>query len=145
MDSHPELVQLIREQVEIEKQSAARLAETERSVGTGAAKLLLVEMRMDSQKHAAVLEAVLEALKGDQSSKSLWQRAFHGFVDPAIVKREIENHRALGKSMQTHLQDEMSKTNDEAIRTLLEHLAEDERRHEQILETISQRAYRIIR
>ena len=144
MESRRELIDLVREQVQIERESATRLSETEQKVGTGAAKLLLVEMRFDSQKHAAVLEAVVEALKGDQSS-NLWQQAFSGFADPIIVKREIENHKTLSKSMAAHIQKEMSKTDDEAVRTLLLHLAEDEKRHNDILDTIAQRCYRMIR
>ena len=139
------MIDLVREQVQIEKESAARLGETEQKVGTGAAKLLLVEMRCDSQKHAAILEAILEALEGAQSSKPLWQQAFSGFADPIMVKREIENHKTLGKSMVAHIQKEMSKTDDEAVRTLLQHLTEDEKRHSEILDTIAQRCYSMIR
>ena len=145
MESRRELIDLVREQVQIERESATRLSETEQKVGTGAAKLLLVEMRFDSQKHAAVLEAVAEALKGDLSSKPLWQQAFSGFADPIIVKREIENHKTLSKSMAAHIQKEMSKTDDEAVRTLLLHLGEDEKRHNDILDMIAQRCYRMIR
>jgi rubrerythrin len=139
------LIDLVREQVQIEKESVARLSETEQKVGTSAAKLLLVEMRCDSQKHAAVLEAVVEALKeGDRSSKPLWQQAFSGFADPIIVKREIENHKTLSKSMEAHVQKEMRKTDDEAVRTLLQHLREDEKRHNEILDMIAQKCYRVI-
>ena len=145
MEPRRELIDLVREQVQIEKESAARLRETELKVGTGAAKLLLVEMRCDSQKHAAILETIPEALEGDQSSKPLWQQAFSGFADPIIVKREIENHKTLGKSMVAHIQKEMSKTDDEAVRTLLQHLTEDEKRHSEILDTIAQRCYSMIR
>ena len=145
MESRGELIDLVREQVQIEKESVARLSETEQKVGTGAAKLLLVEMRLDSQKHAAVLEAVVEALKGDLSSKPLWQQAFSGFADPIIVKREIENHKTLSKSMAAHIQKEMNKTDDEAVRTLLQHLGEDEKRHNDILDMIAQRCYSMIR
>jgi uncharacterized protein (UPF0332 family) len=145
VESRRELIDLVREQIQIERESAARLSETEQKVGTGAAKLLLVEMRFDSQKHAAVLEAVAEALKGDLSSKPFWQQAFSGFADPIIVKREIENHKTLSKSMAAHIQKEMSKTDDEAVRTLLLHLEEDEKRHNDILDMIAQRCYSMIR
>jgi rubrerythrin len=144
VESRRELIDLVREQAQIERESVTRLSETEQKLGTGAAKLLLVEMRCDSQKHAAVLEAVVEALKGDQSAKSLWQQAFSGFADPIIVKREIENHKTLSKSMAAHIQKEMSKTDDEAVRTLLQHLGEDEKRHNDILDMIAQRCYRMI-
>jgi rubrerythrin len=143
MDVNASLIELIQEQVKIERESVARLAETERKVGTGAARLLLTEMRMDSQKHAGVLEAVLEMLKGTPS-KSSWERALNAFVDPILVKKELEYHKGLGNSMQTHILQEMKKTDDEAIRTLLQHLAEDERRHHEILDTIMERCYRII-
>jgi rubrerythrin len=145
METRDKLVQLIQEQMEIERASAAKLVETEQRVGTGAARLLLVEMRYDSQKHAAVLEAALEALKGSPSSEPLWEQAFSGFVDPIIVKKEIENHKALGKSMVAHIQKEMAETNDGAVRTMLQHLADDERRHNEILDAIAQRCYRMIR
>jgi hypothetical protein len=145
MESRRGLIDLVREQVQIEKESVARLTETEQKVGTGAAKLLLVEMRFDSQKHAAVLEAVVELLENNPSSKVLWHQAFSGFADPIIVKREIENHKTMSKSMEVHIQKEMSKTDDEAVRTLLEHLREDERRHNEILDMIAQRCYRVIR
>lgn len=46
MESRKELIELIREQAEIEKVSVEKPAETERKVGTGAARLLLVEMRL---------------------------------------------------------------------------------------------------
>jgi len=127
------------------KESVARFAETEQRVGTGIAKLLLREMRMDSQKHASILEGVLETLKEHPSPNSSWQEAFDRFVDPLVVKREIEKHKGLAKSMQAHLAREMSKTKDETILSLLGHLAQDERRHNEILDTIAKNCDRIIR
>ncbi len=143
MSPDGDLTRLIREQIEIERQSVERLSDTEKKVGSSAAKLLLTEMRMDSQKHASVLEAVLEVLTGGPT-KPLWERALDSYVDPIILKREIENHKTLGKSMLTHIQGEIDNTRDEAIRTLLQHLAEDEKRHDEILSTIAEKCYKII-
>jgi rubrerythrin len=145
VESRRELIDLIREQVQIEKESVARPSETEQKVGSRAAKLLLVEMKCDSQKHAALLEAVVEALEGDQFSKPLWQQAFSGFADPIIVQREIENHKTLSRSMEAHIEREIGKTDDEGVRTLLQHLREDEKRHNEILDMIAQRRYKVIR
>jgi len=145
MSSKRELADIIMEQIEIEKESVRRLSETEKKVGSGAARLLVCEMRMDSQKHADVLEAMLEVLKSPQSSGSSWERALHSFVDPAIVRKEIENHMALEKSMSSHIQEETAKTDVEVIRTLLSHLGEDEKKHRAILDTIVQNCYKMIR
>ena len=145
MDSREELIKLIEEQIGIEKESVARFAETEKKVHTGTARLLLCEMRMDSQKHASVLEAVLESLKAYPSSKPPWEQAFGRVVDPVIVKREIEKHKALGKSMRAHLAREMRNTTDEIILALLGHLAQEERRHNEILDTMAKKCDTMIR
>ncbi len=145
MEPHEDLAKVIEEQIGIEKESVARLAETEQKVGTGTAKLLLREMGMDSQKHASILEAVLETLKEHPSPNSSWQKAFDRYLDPIVVKREIERHKDLAKSMQAHLAREMSKTKDETILTLLGHLAQDERRHNEILDAIAKNCDRMIR
>jgi rubrerythrin len=145
MELHEDLLKLIEEQIGIEKESVTRFAETEQRVGTGIAKLLLREMRMDSQKHASILEGVLDALKGGPSLNSSWQEGFGRFIDPLIVKREIEKHKDLAKSMQAHLAREISKTKDETILALLGHLAQDERRHNEILDTIAKNCDRMIR
>ena len=145
MELHEDLVKLIEEQIGIEKESVIIFAETEQRVGTGIAKLLLREMRMDSQKHASILEEVLETLKGHPSPSSSRQKASDIFIDPLVVKRQIEKHKGLTKSMQAHLAREMSKTNDETILALLKHLAQDERRHNEILDTIAKDCDRMIR
>ncbi len=75
----------------------------------------------------------------------MWHRVLDGFVDAIVVRKEIENHKALGKSMISHIQKEMATTDDEAIRTLLEHLGEDERRHNEILDEIAKKCYSMIR
>ena len=145
MELHEDLVKLIEEQIGIEKESVTMFAETEQRVGTGIAKLLLSEMRMDSQKHASILEGVLETLKRHPSPNSSPEKAFAGFIDPLVVKREIEKHKDLAKSMQAHLAREMRKTKDETILALLTHLAQDERRHNEILDTIAKNCDRMIR
>jgi hypothetical protein len=145
MEAHVELARVFQEQADIERESAARLAESEKKVGTGAAKLLLTEVRMDSQKHAAVLDVLLEILRSPPPSKGVWERSFDAFVDPIIVRRELENHQRLGESMLAHIQDGMKKTNDETIRTVLGHLAQDERKHREILDTIIEECDRLIR
>jgi rubrerythrin len=145
MELHEDLVKLIEEQIGIEKESVTMFAETEQRVGTGIAKLLLSEIRMDSQKHASILEEVLETLKRHPSPNSSLERAFAGFIDPLVVKREIERHKDLTKSMQAHLAREMSKTKDKTILALLTHLAQDERRHNEILDTIAKSCDRMIR
>ena len=144
MDSHEELAKLIEEQIGIEKESVTSLAETEKKVHTGTAALLLREMRMDSQKHASILEAVLEILRS-HPSKPPWEEAFGKVVDPVIVKREIEKHKGLGKSMRTLLAKEMMKTNDRIILALLGHIAQEERRHNELLDTIAKKCEMMIR
>ena len=145
MDSREELIKLIEEQIGIENESVTSFAETEKKVHTGTAALLLHEMRMDSQKHASVLKAALEILRAYPSSKPPCEEAFGKVVDPVIVKREIEKHKVLGKSMQALLAREMMNTKDRIILALLGHIAQDERRHNELLDAIAKKCEPMIR
>ena len=56
----------------IEEEHVTRLAELESKIDNAAAKLLLMEMRLDSQKHAGILEGILKVIGGVFPSKRLW-------------------------------------------------------------------------
>jgi hypothetical protein len=57
----------------------------------------------------------------------------------AIVRKELEHHMGPAESMMTHIKEEMRETDDEAMRILLQHLAEDERRRREISDAIMQK------
>lgn len=96
-------------------------------------------MRLDSQKHAGILEVLSEV----PSAQTLWERRLESYVDPFVVRRELENHMKSEDEVLRHVEEEIKGTDDDALKMLLQHVAEDEKKHHKILETIIKRLHEI--
>jgi bacterioferritin (cytochrome b1) len=90
-------------------------------------------MRLDSQKHANILSAILTVLKGVPPSKTLWEHRVDSYVDRFVVKKELEKHVEMETEVLNHVEDEIAQTQDEGFKLLLQHIAEDEKKHHKIL------------
>lgn len=143
METKERLVELIRKQIEIEKENVVQVSETEKKVDNAAAKLSLLEIRLDSQKHADILNGILEVLRGIPPSKTLWEHRLESYIDPFVVKRELESHIKREDEMLDHVEEEIKQTKDEALKLLLQHIVDDERKHHKILETIVKHLHKI--
>ena len=82
MEQKDKLIPLIKKQITIEKEHVKRITELEKKVRNAAAKLLLLEMRLDSEKHAGILTGILETLKGVPPSKTLWDMNLKDILTP---------------------------------------------------------------
>jgi rubrerythrin len=143
MEDREKLAELLKKQIEIENMHVERIGELLNKVDTAAAQLLLLEMRLDSQKHASILGGILKMLKQMPPSKVLWSYQIESYVDKLVVKKELENHVTLETEVLKHVEEEMEQTKDEGLKLLLQHIAEDERKHHKILETIVKYSYKI--
>lgn len=143
METEDRLVQLIKKQIEIEKTNVKQVSETEEKVDNAAAKLSLLEIRLDSQKHADILNGMLKVLSGVPPSKTLWEHRIESYIDPFVVKKELETHMKREAEMIAHVEEEIKQTNDEALRLLLQHILDDERKHHKALETIVKHLHKI--
>ena len=117
------------------------VANLEEKVHTAAAKLLLAEMRFDSQKHEAILDEVLNVLEDKPQPELLWDARIESYVDMQVVKKELEKHMQLESDMLGDVEKEVKETNDEAVKTLLAHIAEDEKKHHKNIELIIKKSY----
>lgn len=143
METKEKLVQLIKKQIQVEKINVKQVGETERKVGNAAAKLLLHVIGLDSQKHADILNGIVKVLAEIPPSKTLWEHKLESYVDPLVVKRELENHMKREAEMITHIENEMRQTKDEGLKQLLQHILEDEKKHHEILETVTRNLHKI--
>jgi len=103
----------------------------------------LLEIRLDSQKHADILNGILEVLRGVPPSKTLWEYRIESYIDPFVVKRELESHIKREDEMLDHVEKEIKQTKDEGLKLLLQHIADDERKHHDILEAIVKHLHKI--
>ncbi len=136
------LVKLIKEQIKIERNFVDTVEKQIKGVHNVAAKLLLLETQKDSEKHALILEGILDVIS-KKDSRPLWDTLLDSYVDKIVVRRNLEKHIDTETSMINHLEKEMKETEDEGIKLLLEHIASDERKHHKILETVIKQAYKI--
>jgi rubrerythrin len=143
MEDKGKLVQLLKEQMEVENEHVERIGELMKKVDSAAAQLLLLEMRLDSQKHAGILAGIIKVMRQMPPSKVLWTHQIESYVDKLAVKKELENHVSLETEVLKHVEEEMKQTKDEGLKLLLQHIAEDEKKHHKILETIVRYAYKI--
>lgn len=143
MEEKEKLIQLVKKQIGIERELVKKIGEMEKKVGNAAAKMLLLEMRLDSQKHAGILTSILKILRGVPPSQTIWEYRLESYVDPFVVKKELENHMKMETAVLTHVEEEIKQTKDEGLKLLLQHIADDEKKHHKILETIVKYSYKI--
>lgn len=136
------LAKLVQEQIRVEKNFVLDIDKQIEGIHNVAAKLLLMETKMDSQKHAMILEGILKVITS-KNARPLWDTLQDTYVDKLVVKKNLENHLKTEIAMLGLIEKEMKGTEDEGIRLLLEHIANDEKKHHQILETVVRQAYKI--
>ncbi|MFB0523377.1 MAG: ferritin family protein [Candidatus Bathyarchaeia archaeon] len=152
MNSGKELVNMIQAQIKLEKDTTRKVREMEEATGNLAAKLLLAEMRLDTEKHAKILQTMLDLMKQreagmpikthlDATTIKLWDAKIDSYVDTLVVKKMLEDHVKVETDMLKHVEKEMKKTDDEALKVLFKHIADDEKKHHEIMETILKKAY----
>jgi len=140
MKTEKTLSNLIEEQIKLEKEIANKFRILEGRVDSIAARLLIREMQLDTQKHAEILEAALKVIGGP---KSFWEITIDVEADKRTVKRELEEHVKAEGTMMRQIDEEMKKTKDEALKLLLNHFLEDEKKHHKSLEIIINKAYKM--
>ena len=136
MENKEKLIELIKAQIEVEKENIKQVDATEKKIDNAAAKISLLEIRVDSQKHADILKGILDFLQKTPSAENIWQHRLSGYVDPFVVKKELENHEKRESRAIELVQNEIKHTRDEGLRLLLQNILDDEKKHHKMLETI---------
>ena len=139
MKTEKTLQNLIKEQIKLEKEIARKLDTLEQRVDSVAARLLIREMQLDTKKHAEILGAALDFVG---EPKSFWDYTIHIDADKQAVRRELEEHIKAEEKMMHQIEDEAKNTNDEVLKLLLTHFAEDEKKHHRNLGLILKKAYK---
>ncbi|MGC8895879.1 MAG: ferritin family protein [Candidatus Bathyarchaeia archaeon] len=136
MDVTDEWIKLVKKQIEVENLNVKEVAESETKVGNAAAKMYLRIIELDSQKHAEVLSGILNVVGKIPPSENLWKYKIESYVDPLVVKRDLQRHMEREAQMIVHVEKEIQRTKDKALKMLLQYILEEERKHHKMLETI---------
>ena len=144
MKPEKDLVDMVGVQIKLEKATATKIKELESATANLAAKLFLAEMRYDTEKHAKILQTMLDVMnqkKPEMTSKTLWDTKIHSYVDTFVAKKMLEDHVKTETNMLRHVEEEMKRTDDDALKLLLKHIADDEKKHHKIMESILSKAF----
>lgn len=142
-----DLLHLINTQIKIEKQTVKKVRDLEGLISNLAAKLLLVEMRFDTEKHAKMSQTLLELSEkreADKTSKKFWQTETSEYVDALNAKGALENHVAVERTMLEQMKKMVEITDDSAMKMVFRHILEDEKKHHEIMEAILEKAFKIV-
>ena len=143
MPQESKLAQLITQQINVENDYIKCLCDVREKVGVAAARLLLLEMRLDSEKRAAILTEMLEILRGVPAGTSLWDHTLEEYVDDVLVRKEFEEQVRKETDTLACLKKEMTHTKDEGLKLLWQNIEEDEKKHDRIIQTIIRNLYKI--
>lgn len=148
MNSEKVLVDMVQAQIKLEEDTARKIEELEKVTVNLAARLFLAEMRFDTEKHAKILQTMLDILKQKTpeiayiTGDTLWDTSIQSYIDATAAKKMLEDHVKTETKMLKHVEEEMKKTNDDALKLLFKHIADDEKKHHRIMETILKKAYK---
>jgi rubrerythrin len=143
MPQESKLLQLITEQIDVENEYVECLTELRRKVGIAAARLLLLEMCLDSEKRAAILAEMRGILRKAPPNTALWEHTLEEYVGEALMKKEFQQYVKKESDTLECLKKELMHTKDEGLKLLWQNIEEDEKKHARIIQTIIKNLYKI--
>ena len=144
MNSQEDLGKLVKAHIKLEENTAKKIKELEEATANLAARLFLAEMRFDTEKHARILKTMWDLMKQKEpeaARETLWETRIHSYVDAVVAKKMLEDHIKVETDMLKRVQEEIKGTDDDALKLLFKHIADDEKKHHEIMETILRKAY----
>ena len=143
MPQESRFIQLVKQQITTEREYAKHLTELRKKVDIAAARLLLLELLLESEKHAAILTEMLEIMEGIHGDVRLWDHEIEEYIDEVIVRKEFEDHLKKESGALAQLEEEVKKTKDDALKMLFQNIEEDEKRHHGIVQILVRNLYKI--
>ncbi len=144
MNSQQDLGKLVKAHIKLEENTAKKIRELEEATANLAARLFLAEMRFDTEKHAKILKTMRDLMKQREPEairETLWETRIHSYVDAVVAKRMLKDHVKVETDMLKRVEEEIKGTDDDALKLLFKHIADDEKKHHKIMETILRKAY----
>jgi len=142
MKEEKSVIELIQRQKKSEESMMKAVEALEGKVHNAAAKLLLAELRLDSTKHANICQEILKATEKVKPVR-LWDARIESYVDMLVVKRELERHIKLEEAMLKDVENIIAESKDDALKLLLTHIVEDERKHHKNIQLIIRKSYKL--
>lgn len=129
------ITDLLRQQIEVEKRTLEVITEAENESSEMAVKLVFMDVRLDTAKHAQFLQGIVDLL--DQTPCDQWSAKVQRYIDRIKLERKLKDIVTQEDSMTDLISKALKLTNDRIAQLLLTHLKEDEQKHSKNLSEIA--------
>ncbi len=129
------ITDLLRQQIEVEKRTLEVITQAENESSEMAVKLVFMDVRLDTAKHAQFLQGIVDLL--DQTPCDQWSAKVQRYIDRIKLERKLKDIVAQEDSMTDLISKALKLTNDRIAQLLLTHLKEDEQKHSKNLSEIA--------
>ncbi|MEM2111756.1 MAG: hypothetical protein QXX08_07755 [Candidatus Bathyarchaeia archaeon] len=129
MSSKEELICLLQEQIRIEQQTIDSISEALQNSRNTAFRLLLNTVQMDATKYRNICQALIDLLSGS---------AVH-LIDKVGMTKIAKQHLSLEEDALRNIGQAIKKAEEANVKTLLQFIESDERKHHEALESLINR------
>ena len=129
------VAELLKQQIEVEKRTLDIIKKAEESTDEMAVKLVFMDVRFDTDKHAQFLQGIVDML--DEMPCDQWSAKVQRYVDRVNLQRKLKDIVAEEDNMTDLVSKALKLTNDQIAKLLLTHLKEDEMKHSKNLTEIA--------
>ncbi|MFX1367845.1 MAG: hypothetical protein ACFFAY_04530 [Promethearchaeota archaeon] len=126
------LIELLREQIEVEKRALETLAKAEDAAEETAVKLVFMQMRLDTWKHQKFLEGMIDMLTRTPCDE--WSAKVSRYTGRIQLERYFKNLMKDEGEMVELASKALGFTEDPLAQHLLLHLKDEEEKHTKALE-----------
>ena len=129
------IADLLRQQIEVEQRTLGQLMQAEQEASEPAVKLVFMDVRLDTAKHAQFLQGIVDLL--DQTPCDEWSAKVQRYADRVKLGRKLRDIVTEEDSMSDLVSRALKLTDDRIAQLLLTHLKEDEQKHSKTLSEIA--------
>ncbi len=133
-----ELIAMMEKHRKIELQNVEMCQEKEDQLKSAGAKLVLYSIRMDSAKHAHILQTLIDTIK-EGTPEYLWDYRIDRYIGQVATERSLQKHIEIEKEMIQQHEATIKKTEDAGIKMLLQNIVDDEKRHHKLIMEVIKR------
>lgn len=141
-NEYDELLAMLEKNRELELKNVQMSQEKEEQLKSAGAKLILYQIRMDSTKHAKILQTLIDTIK-EGTPEYLWDYRIDRYVGQVATERELQKHVEIEKEMIQHHEAIIKKTDDRGIQMILQHIVDDEKRHHKMLTEVIKQLHKL--
>ncbi len=132
MQNKTDLMETLEKHRQLELKNVKMCQEKEHQLKNPAAQLMLYQIRMDSTKHAHILQTLINILKED-TPEIVWDYRADRLIGQYLTEDELKTHAELEKEMIKQQEETIKSSGNPGVNMILQHIVEDEKRHHKII------------